>query len=185
MDNWALKFIRWGMGLAILGLITGYVPLGHYLMMGAIPSCPVAPVHGHTILLSFVGMTMFGLAYRALPAWMRDSEPPLSLVRLHFWLAALGVIGVCINGTIGYEVLGMLVQPEFYYLGSQGQSVRNLWFAIDGVFLTTYAAGCIVFLYIVMTRTEYTSVTATSNAGVQANQTLHPATAGGILSGRG
>ena len=58
INNCALKFIRWGMGLTVLGLITGYFPLGHYLMKDALPSCPTAPVHGHTILLSFVGMTM-------------------------------------------------------------------------------------------------------------------------------
>jgi hypothetical protein len=173
MDNWALKFIRWGMGLAILGFVTGYFPLGHYLMAGAIPSCPAAPVHGHTVLLSFVGMTLFGLAYRALPVWMRDSEPPLKLVRLHFWLVASGVIGVCVNGTIGYEVLNLLVQPRFYYLGTQAERVRNLWFAIDGLFLTAYAAGCCVFLYILMSRATYTSMTAASDVGnAQANQAL-------------
>jgi len=153
MNNWALKFVRWGMGLTVVGLITGYFPLGHYLMLGAIPSCPSAPVHGHTILLSFVGMTMFGLAYRAIPAWM-TGEPPVGLVGAHFWLATIGVIGVCINGTIGYELLGLL-QPNFYYTGGGEAAIRNLWFAIDGVFLTVYGAGCIVFLYIVMKKTAY------------------------------
>ena len=159
MNNWALKFIRWGMGLTVLGLVTGYVPLGHYLMLGAIPSCPSAPVHGHTVLLSFVGMTMFGLAYRALPSWMQG-EPPIRLVAVHFWLTAVGVIGVCINGTIGYELLS-LVRPDFYYNGAATQTVRNAWFAIDGVFLSIYGAGCIVFLYIVMKKTSYAAATVT------------------------
>jgi hypothetical protein len=154
MNNWALKFIRWGMGLTILGLVTGYFPLGHYLMKDALPSCPSAPVHGHTILLSFVGMTIFGLVYRALPAWMHDGAPPIALVRLHFWLAVIGVLGVSMNGTIGYEVLGAF-QPDFYYAGAAAQNVRNLWFAIDGTFLTSYAAGCVVFLYIVVKKTTY------------------------------
>jgi hypothetical protein len=101
-------------------------------------------------------------------------------------LAVVAIIGVCFNGTVGYEVLGILVQPGFYYLGSQGEDVRNLWFAIDGVFLTAYAIGCMVFLYIVMTRTAYTSVTSTSEAGrAQANQALHPTAAGAMLGGRG
>lgn len=40
--------------------------------------------------------------------------------------------------------------------------------------------------YIVMTRTAYTSVTATSAAGrAQANQALHPTAAGAMLGGRG
>lgn len=153
LNNWALKFIRWGMGLTVLGLLTGYFPLGHYLMKDSLPSCPAAPVHGHTILLSFVGMTIFGLAYRALPSWMHG-EPPLRLVAAHFWLTVIGVIGVSVNGTIGYELLGAF-QPDFYYVGPQAQAVRNLWFAIDGVFLTMYAAGCLIFLHIVVNKTAY------------------------------
>ena len=43
LNNWSLKFVRWGMGLSILGLISGYVPLGHYLMKDSLPSCPAAP----------------------------------------------------------------------------------------------------------------------------------------------
>lgn len=155
LSNSALKFVRWGMGLSVLGLVTGYLPLGHYLMKDSLPSCPTAPVHGHVILLSFVGMTMFGLAYRALPAWMGNRQPPLGLIRAHFRLAVAGVIGISVNGTIVYEVLGHLVQPGFYYAGPDAQSVRNLWFALDGTFLTLYAAGCAIFLYIVMTRTAY------------------------------
>jgi cbb3-type cytochrome oxidase subunit 1 len=155
MHNWALKFIRWGMGLTILGLITGYFPLVHYLMDDAIPSCPSAPIHGHVILLGFVGMTMFGLAYGALPAWMGGATPPLGLIRAHFWLSVAGIIGVLINGEVVYEILRH-VQPGFYYIEADGQTVRNLWFAIDGAFLTIYGLGCVIFARIVMTRTSYT-----------------------------
>jgi len=144
MSNWALRFVRWGMGLTILGLITGYFPLGHYLMKDA--SCPAAPVDGHTILLSFVGMTVFGLTYRALPGWMGSGAPPLGLVRAHFWLAVIGILGVCINGALGYGTLALFLQPDFYYNGSEGQTVRNLWFGIDDGFLTLYAAGCVILL---------------------------------------
>ncbi len=154
MNDWALRFIRWGMGLTLLGLVTGYFPLFHYLMKDSLPSCPTAPVHGHTILLSFVGMPIFGLLYGALPSWMNGAAPPLGLVRAHFWLAVAGIIGVCLNGTIVYEVLGH-AQDEFYYTGTEGQAVRNLWFAIDGAFLTLYGIGCVVLLYVFMTRTAY------------------------------
>jgi hypothetical protein len=155
VSDWGLKFVRWGMGLTVLGLVTGYFPLAHYLMKDSLPSCPTAPIHGHTILLSFVGMTMFGLAYAAMPLWMNGSEPPLKLVRAHFWLAVAGVIGVSINGTIVYELFTHLWQPEFYYNGAAGQDVRNLWFGLDAVFLTLYGAGCVVFLYIVAKKTSY------------------------------
>jgi hypothetical protein len=155
MNDWSLRFVRWGMGLTILGLLTGYLPLGHYLMKDSLPSCPAAPVHGHTILLSFVGMTVFGLLYRALPGWMSHTQPSLGLVRIHFWLAVVGILGVCINGTIGYEVLSIWFQPHFYYVGAEGQTIRNLWFGVDGIFLTVYGAGCLILLYILMNATAY------------------------------
>ena len=154
-SDWALKFVRWGSGLGIAGLIAGYLPLGHYLMKDSLPSCPSAPVHGHTILLSFVGMTLFGVVYLALPHWAGGGQAPLGLIRTHFWLAVTGTIGVVLNGTLGYEVLGMFLQPDFYYIGPAGQSVRNLWFAIDGVFLSIYGAGSMVFLYVLMTYARY------------------------------
>lgn len=155
VTDWALRFLRWGFGLSIVGLVTGYFPLGHYLMKDSLPSCPAAPVHGHTILLSFVGMVMFGLVYRALPDWMESGQPPLALIRLHFWLAVIGTLGVAVNGTIGYEILTMAVKPDFYYIGAEGQGVRNLWFGIDGLFLTIYGAGCVILLYILMMSTTY------------------------------
>jgi hypothetical protein len=156
LNNWSLRFVRWGMGLTIVGLLTGYIPLAHYLMKDALPSCPAAPVHGHAILLSFFGMTMFGLVYRTLPAWMGGGEPPLALVRTHFRLAVTGIIGVLVNGTIGYEAIAAM-QPEFYYNGVPGQMLRNLWFGIDGVFLTVFAIGCAIFVYILMKKTAYTA----------------------------
>lgn len=159
VNDWSLRFLRWGMGLTIVGLITGYLPLGHYLMKDAMPSCPAAPVHGHTILLSFVGMTIFGLVYRALPDFLRGNAP-LPLIRAHFWLTVIGTIGVAVNGTIGYELLSIFGQDDFYYLGPKGQGVRNLWFAIDGVFLTIYSAGCAIFVYILMARTAYQTARA-------------------------
>lgn len=154
LNDWSLKFIRWGMGLTILGLVTGYAPLGHYLMKDSLPSCPAAPVHGHTVLLSLF-LPVFGLVYRALPEWMGRGEPPLRLVRLHFWLAVVGILGVCLNGTVGYEILALWVQPDFYYAGPAGQAVRNLWFGIDGAFLTVYGLGCLILLYVLMKKTAY------------------------------
>ena len=82
---------------------------------------------------------------RLLPARLRGDVPVVPVVRL--------------SGTIGYEILGML-QPDFYYAGAAAQNVRNLWFAIDGAFLTLYAAGCLVFLYIVVGKTSYAQAVA-------------------------
>ena len=146
---YSLKFVQYGMGLAVLGLLSGYFPLGHYLLSDAIPSCPSAPVHGHTILLSFVGMSLFGLLYKALPDWFGENfEPPVHLIRLHFRISVIAVIGVIVNGTLGYEFLNHFMQNGFYYLEEEGQFVRNIWFSIDGVFLSLYGSGLLIFLYI-------------------------------------
>lgn len=160
ISDWGLKFVRWGSGLGIAGLITGYFPLAHYLMKDSIPSCPAAPIHGHTILLSFVGMTIFGLVYLAMPQWSGGRQPSLGMVRTHFWLAVIGVAGECLNGTIGYEILGLFVQRHFYYNGPQGQFVRNIWFGLDGVFLSIYGIGSCIFLMVLLKNTTYTTRTA-------------------------
>ena len=154
MNEYSLKFIRYGLGLSVFGLLVGYFPLAHYLMSDSTPSCPSAPIHGHLILLSFVGMSIIGLLYKALPGWLGDGEPPLRLIKLHFWLAVIGVIGVMLNGTIGYEVLNHFFQQGFYYLEEEGQFIRNIWFSIDGVFLSLYGIGIAIQLYIFLKYTK-------------------------------
>ena len=95
-------------------------------MKDSLPSCPAAPVHGHVILLSFVGMSVFGLLYRGLLGWMSSNDLPWGLIRAHFIMTVIGVMGICLNGTLGYEVLALFVQPHFYYIAGEGQTVRNL-----------------------------------------------------------
>jgi cbb3-type cytochrome oxidase subunit 1 len=156
MHEYSLKFIRYGLALSLLGLFLGYLPLGHYLMSDSTPSCPSAPVHGHVILLSLFGMSIFGLLYKFLPDWlMQGKEIPLRLVKTHFLLAVVGIVGVLLNGTLGYEYLNHFMQQGFYYLEEEGQYVRNIWFAIDGLFLSLYALGVGVLTYIF---TRYTAI---------------------------
>ncbi|MGH9199042.1 MAG: hypothetical protein ACRD1T_25355, partial [Acidimicrobiia bacterium] len=77
MDNLSLRFIRWSAGLLVLGLLTGYGPLGHYLHAGVEVACPWAPVHGHVALLGWLGMAVFGLVYKVLPTWANGVWPSL------------------------------------------------------------------------------------------------------------
>ncbi len=102
MSNLALRFIRWGTGLLVIGLLTGYGPLGQYLQGGANPSCPAAPVHGHAILLGWVGMTIFGLVHRAIADWPSGGAPSLAVVKAHFYFSVMGMLGAWANGTFGY-----------------------------------------------------------------------------------
>ena len=157
MDNLALRFVRWGAGLLMLGLLTGYGPLGHYLMGGANPSCPAAPVHGHMTLLGWVGMTLFGLVYRALPGWANGKEPAVGLVRVHFYLSIVGALGSWATGTFGYSIL-KLIRPDFYY--APDMPLVRVWFGVDGLFLTLYGLGCLLFLWILLRSTAYAAEAA-------------------------
>lgn len=157
MNEYSLKFVKYGMLLAVVGLVFGYGPLFHYLMGDAIPSCPAAPIHGHIILLSFIGMSLFGLLYKALPDWAGSAfEPPLHLIKLHLKISVIAIIGVIINGSVGYQFLNHFMLNGFYYLEEEGQFVRNIWFSIDGVFLSLYGLGIVIFLHILNKHAKYT-----------------------------
>ena len=152
MENLALRFIRWGAGLLLLGLLTGYGPLAHYLHGGVEVACPWAPVHGHVALLGWVGMTLFGLVYQTLPRRANGKPPALGLAKAHFYLCVTAVLGVLLNGIFGYRLLNS-VSPSFYY--APDKSVLNLWLSIDGVFLSLYGLGCALFLAAVVRSTGY------------------------------
>jgi len=64
----------------------------------------------------------------------------------------VGVLGVFANGTLGYRLLGHLYGP-FYY--EPNKQVLNLWLSIDGVFLSIYGVGCVLFLAVVLRSTCY------------------------------
>ncbi len=96
-ENLGLRFVRWGTGLLMLGLMTGYGPLGHYLGGGVAIACPWAPVHAHVALLGWVGMTLFGLVYRELPSWANGAQPAHRLAGAHFYCCVASVFGVCMT----------------------------------------------------------------------------------------
>lgn len=154
MDNLALRFIRWIVGLLMLGLVTGHGPLGHYLMDGVRVACPWAPIHGHVALLGWVGMAVFGLIYKVLPSWANGASPSMGLARAHFYVCVVAVIGVLANGIIGYRALDFFFDG-FYYEPEKG--VLNLWLSVDGVFLSLYGVGCGLFLAVVLRSTRYAS----------------------------
>jgi hypothetical protein len=140
IDPWVARFLRWGGAFLLLGLAAGYLPLGHYLLYGDEEQCSWAPVHGHVILLGWLGMTAFALTYRALYGAGAAAPLPERLVRRHFALCAAGVVGVLAHGVVGWFVLA--------HLGGHhvaGATAERLWHGVDGLFLTVYGAGCVCF----------------------------------------
>jgi nitric oxide reductase large subunit len=152
MDNLALRFIRWSAGLLMLGLVTGYGPLAHYLHGGVAVACPWAPIHGHVALLGWLGMAVFGLVYKVLPSWANGAPASLGLARAHFYACVVGVLGVLVNGIVGYRILDFF-SDGFYY--EPQKAVLNLWLSIDGMFLSLYGMGCGLFLVVVLGSTRY------------------------------
>jgi cbb3-type cytochrome oxidase subunit 1 len=148
----SLRFVKWGTGLLVVGVLTGYGPLGHYLHGGVEVACPWAPIHGHVTLLGWLGFTIFGLVYRALPDWGTVNPRAVKLATGHFWLSVVSVFGVYLNGIFGYRYLNR-ISPGFYY--KPDTETLNLWLSIDGGFLTLYAVGCILFLLVVFGSVKY------------------------------
>ena len=152
MKRISLRFVKWGTGLLVLGLMTGYGPLAHYLHGGVEVQCPWAPVHAHVALLGWIGFTIFGLVYRALPDWGTPTPRAAQLAKGHFWLSVISVLGVYANGLFGYRLLNR-ISPGFYY--KPDKATLNLWLSIDGWFLTLYAFGCLLFMLVVFANVRY------------------------------
>lgn len=138
IDPWVARFLRWGGVFLLLGLATGYLPVGHYLLHGAAEQCSFAPVHAHVILLGWLGMTAFALTYRALYG-TGEPAPPEKLLRRHFTLCAVGVVGVLAHALIGWLVLAHLEDRI------PAATAGWYWHGVDGLFLTVYGAGCVCF----------------------------------------
>jgi hypothetical protein len=148
----SLRFVKWGTAFLTLGLLTGYGPLFHYLHGGVEVACPWAPIHGHVVLLGWVGLTVFGLVYRALPGWGVPSPGATKLAAAHFWLSVVAVLGVFFNGVFGYRLLDVL-SPSFYYVPEM--DTLRTWLMIDGLFLTLFAVGCALFFWVIFFSTKY------------------------------
>lgn len=142
-DALGFRFIRWGAGFLVLGLFTGYGPLGHYLQNGIAISCPWAPVHAHVALLGWVGMTLFGLVYRTMTSLPGGAAFPVRIASGHFYCCVIGVLGVWVNGMLGYRIID-LISDQFYY--RPDTPMLNLWLSIDGAFLSLYGIGAMLFL---------------------------------------
>jgi hypothetical protein len=79
-------------GFLVIGSLYLLVGIGFGMHMGASGDHSMAPVHAHINLLGFTLMTVFGLAYRLIPAltdgWMGKA---------HFWLHQIGALALLVG----------------------------------------------------------------------------------------
>lgn len=78
--NISRLFLLAGAVYLIIGIAMG-------IHMAAGQDFTLAPVHAHINLLGFTLMTLFGVAYRVLPALAGNM-----LAKVHFWLHQLGAL---------------------------------------------------------------------------------------------
>lgn len=72
----------------VIGALYLIIGIGFGMYMGGSQDFTLAPVHAHINLIGFVLMTLFGLAYRLIPALAGNA-----LAKAHFWLHQIGAAG--------------------------------------------------------------------------------------------
>jgi hypothetical protein len=81
-----------------------------------------------------------------LPDWGTPRPNAVKLATAHFWLSVASVLGVWLNGIVGYRLIDYL-SPSFYYQPDQAK--LRLWLSIDGAFLTLFTVGAVLFVMVV------------------------------------
>jgi hypothetical protein len=145
------RFIKWGFGLFIFGLVLGFGPIGHYVI-GA--NHPTGEAFLHNISLWFacpwtmavaviqiggLGMVALGLTRlqtARLSQNLKGSENSAALL-----LCIVGLIGIFALGYAGYFVFDA-IWPSFYYTPiAEG---KNAWLLSQALCVALYMAGVII-----------------------------------------
>ena len=143
------KFIRWGLGLFVFGLVIGYLPMAHYAH-GSFETVGEAFLKNVTLWwgcawtlavyvaqLGSLAMIVIGLCYLVLA---RDGAMTsiTDLERMAPTLCAGGIIAEVVAGFAGYYAV-LAVWPNFYY-----GPVRHgiwAWLGLQAVCIAIYIAG--------------------------------------------
>ncbi len=151
----AAAFVRWGLGLFILGLIMGYPPLIHYLQ-GAAESPIGAPLENLTLWLGCpyavqigaLGMVAIGAVYGLFPADELEAE---SRDYIALWLCIGGLITILITGYVGYFILNTIGRS----LLSSQLARETVWFCALSVSAAAYVIGVALAYMSIVQVTHY------------------------------
>lgn len=146
-----IRYIRWGLGLFVFGLVIGFVPLAHY-MHGSFEPVEETFLKNVTLWwgcaftlavyvaqLGSLAMVVIGLCYIVLA---RDGAmtSATSIERLAPTLCAVGILTEFLAGFAGYYAVAA-VWPNFYYAAIPHGKVT--WLAVQGVCIAIYLLGVI------------------------------------------
>jgi cytochrome c oxidase cbb3-type subunit 1 len=106
--------------------------------------------HSHLGLYGFFSMIMFGAMYYIVPRLVGWEWPSASLIRWHFWLAAIGILLMFASLTIGGIIQGLaLYDPAVNFMNSMFLASPFLWVrGVSGILMT--AAHVIFAVHFVM-----------------------------------
>jgi hypothetical protein len=145
------KFIRWGFGLFVFGLVIGFVPMAHY-MHGSFETVGEAFLKNVTLWwgcawtlavyvtqIGSLAMIVIGLCYVVLA---RDGAMTsiVDTERMAPALCAGGIIAEVVAGFAGHYAV-LAVWPNFYYA-----PVRHgiwAWLGLQAVCIAIYIAGVV------------------------------------------
>jgi cytochrome c oxidase cbb3-type subunit 1 len=102
--------------------------------------------HAHLGMYAFVSMVMFGAIYYIMPRIAKWEWPFPNLIKLHFWLSAVGVAVYFVSLTIGGWLQGEAMNtPAAPFIDSVSLTIPYLWArSIGGLMMTL---GHILFAY--------------------------------------
>ena len=125
METFVRNFIRMSLVWFSIGLLIGF-------SMVFWPSHIIyRPAHVHALLLGFVSMMIFGVAYHVLPRFTGRPLHNRTLATVHFWSANTG-LALLVSGFItrvhfGVAGAALLASGATISLAAGGMFVYNAW----------------------------------------------------------
>jgi uncharacterized membrane protein len=146
-----VRFIRWGLGLFIFGLIFGFGLLGYYFH-GTIESAKLAEsgalwlnypwtLGTYVLQVGGLGMVAIGAVYWLLPGDKLETE---SLDYTALWLCIAGLIATFLTSYVGYFVANAIWPSFFYKPITQGM---NAWLGSQTVSIALYLFGVVLAFF--------------------------------------
>lgn len=125
MMDWFVKaFLKASLSWLALGVTLG-------VAMGVHPAWSIyRTAHLHMLLLGFVGMMIFGVAYHVIPRFVGSPLPSPRVAVAHWWLANLG-LSIMVAG---------------FVLRAQGHPVSSILLGGGG---TAAALGAYIFAFLI------------------------------------
>ena len=147
-----VRFINWGFGLGIFGLVLSFGIIAHYLHgarhstgeeflknIGLWFACPWT-LSVYAIQLGSLGMVAYGSVYLVLAKTYPGREFGAA-GRAGFWLCVASLLAMFCTGYAGYFVVDT-IWPDFYYLPVQ--EGKKVWLLAQLACVAGYLLGVIL-----------------------------------------